>query len=160
VFSYQEYAILTPNIQKEYQMIDTNNESTTSEQKSSSEDTRVDPAPKKEETGLVTYQDFSKVHLRVGVIEGAEKIEKSEKLLKLQVNMGATLGIKQIIAGIAKHYEPENLLQKRIIVVSNLSPAKLMGHVSEGMLLAASNEEGNLELVSVSDTFEAGSVVR
>lgn len=110
--------------------------------------------------GLISIQDFGKVQLRVGVIEEAEKIEKSEKLLKLQVNLGDTIGKKQVLAGIAKHYNPEDLIKKRIIVVANLKPAKLMGHASEGMLLAASNENGQLELVSVSDTFEGGSVVR
>jgi methionyl-tRNA synthetase len=110
--------------------------------------------------GLISIQDFSKVQLRVGVIESAEKIEKSEKLIKLQVDLGADLGKKQILAGIAKHYNPETLLQKRIIVVANLKPAKLMGQLSEGMLLAASNEAGDLELVSVSEKFEGGATVR
>jgi len=109
---------------------------------------------------LVSYQDFTKIQLRIGVIEKAEKIEKSEKLLKLSVNLGSALGSKQILAGISKYYTPEALINKRIVVVANLSPAKLMGHVSEGMLLAASNENGDLELVSVSDIFDGGSVVR
>ncbi len=120
-----------------------------------------DSLPKPElAEGLISIQDFSKVQLRVGVIEEAEKIEKSEKLMKLQVNLGAALGRKQVLAGIAKHYSPENLINKRIIVVANLQPAKLMGQLSEGMLLAASNENGDLELVSVSEKFEGGSTVR
>lgn len=110
--------------------------------------------------GLISYDDFSKVALRIGVVETAEKIEKSEKLLKLAVNLGEPEGPRQIIAGIAKKYEPATLIGKRIVVVANLKPAKLMGHLSQGMLLAASNEAGDLELVSVSDIFQGGSIVR
>ena len=108
----------------------------------------------------ITYDDFAKVELRIGVIKEAEKLEKSQKLMKLKVDLGEESGPRQVIAGIAKRYTPEELLEKRIVVVANLKPAKLMGEESNGMLLAGSDEEGNLELVSVPDILPAGSLVK
>ena len=70
------------------------------------------------------------------------------------------MGQKQILAGIAKHYAPENLIGRKIVVVANLKPAKLMGQLSEGILLAASDDQGNLELLSPGTMMPAGSVVR
>ena len=129
---------------------------------SKEESINIDTNSEKPKLGenLIGIDDFFKAELKVGVIEEAEKLEKSEKLLKLKVNLGSELGSKQILAGIAKHYTPESLINKRIIVVSNLKPAKLMGQLSEGMLLAASNETGELELVSVSDKFLGGEKVK
>jgi methionyl-tRNA synthetase len=94
---------------------------------------------------LISIDDFAKVKLRTGVVLEAERIAKSEKLLKLQVDLGTEK--RQILAGIAKHYAPEDLIGKTIVVVANLKPAKLMGHESQGMVLAASNAEGVLTLV-------------
>ncbi|HMO16871.1 MAG TPA: methionine--tRNA ligase subunit beta [Oligoflexia bacterium] len=108
----------------------------------------------------ISYDDFAKVHLKIGIIESAERIEKSEKLLKLRVNLGEDRGPRQILAGIAKYYSPESLIGKRIVVVANLKPAKLMGQLSEGMLLAASNTEGHLELLNLSEVFKGGETVR
>lgn len=82
--------------------------------------------------------DFAKVDLRVAEILTAEKVEGTDRLLKLQVNLGDT-GIRQIVAGIAQHYAPEELIGKKIVVVANLKPAKLRGVESQGMLLAASD---------------------
>lgn len=100
------------------------------------------------ETGMINYidiQDFTKVKLKTGLILSAERVKGSEKLVKLQVDTGEH---RQIVAGIGKYYTPEELVGKTIIVVANLKPAKLMGQVSEGMLLAASDEEG-LSIVTV-----------
>jgi methionyl-tRNA synthetase len=94
---------------------------------------------------LISIDDFAKVKLRTGVVLEAERIAKSEKLLKLQVDLGTEK--RQILAGIAKHYAPEDLVGKTIVVVANLKPAKLMGHESQGMVLAASNADGVLTLV-------------
>jgi methionyl-tRNA synthetase len=126
------------------------------------EDNKVDVKLEEKEitSNLIDYDTFSKVQLRVGTIISAEKIEKSEKLLKLQVNLGPELGQRQILAGIAKHYEIENLIGKNIVVVTNLKPAKLMGIESQGMLLAASNSENLLEVLSVNPEIQAGSIVR
>ncbi len=79
-------------------------------------------------------------------------------MLKLQVDVGSDK--RQIVAGIALHYKPEELVGRRIIVVKNLKPAKLRGELSQGMLLAASTPDGKLELVSVSDNMPAGSRVK
>ncbi len=88
----------------------------------------------------------------------AEPVKGADRLLKLQIDVGD--GRRQIVAGIAKHYKPEELVGRRIIVVKNLKPAKLRGELSQGMLLAASTPDGKLELVSVSANMPAGSRVK
>jgi methionyl-tRNA synthetase len=105
------------------------------------------PAPKPIEPikPEISIDDFSKIDLRVAKIVAAEKVPKSEKLLKLQVEIGSEK--RQIVAGIAQHYKPEELLGKSIVVVANLQEAKLMGQRSQGMLLAASDPEGKLAVV-------------
>jgi methionyl-tRNA synthetase len=101
---------------------------------------------------LIDIKDFAKVQLKTGKILSAERVEGSEKLVKLQVDTGQT---RQIVAGIGKHYTPEELVGKTIIVVANLKPAKLMGQTSEGMLLAASDENG-LSVITVDRPSAAG----
>jgi methionine--tRNA ligase beta chain len=73
--------------------------------------------------------------LRIGTIKSAEPVEKSSKLLKLQVDIGTET--RQVVAGIAQHYEPASLVEKQVVVIVNLKPATLMGQLSQGMLLAA-----------------------
>lgn len=106
--------------------------------------------------GLITIQDFGKVKLNVGQIIECEKIEKSQKLLKIKVRVGETE--KQIVSGIAEHYKPEELIGKQIVVVNNLKPSKLMGVTSEGMLLAA-KQDGKLTLVTVDKEIDSGAEV-
>lgn len=79
--------------------------------------------------------------LRVAVVNSAERVEKSSKLLRLQVEIGKEK--RQIIAGIAAHYTPEQLVGRQVVVVANLKPATLFGLKSEGMLLAAKNADGS-----------------
>lgn len=98
------------------------------------------------EEDMISIDDFAKVKLRTAKVISAEKIKKSKKLLKLQVDIGGEE--RQILAGVAQYYEPEYLIGKIIIVVANLKPAKLMGQLSEGMMLAASTEEGKLCFVT------------
>lgn len=93
------------------------------------------PSSKEGGASLVDIADFSKIDLRVAKVLAAERVEKADKLLKLQVEIGAET--RQIIAGIAEHYPPEALVGKRIVVVANLKPAKIRGIESRGMLLAA-----------------------
>lgn len=109
---------------------------------------------------LIDYDAFSKVQLKVGKIESAERVPKSEKLIKMQINLGETLGTRQILGGLAKFYEPESLIGKQVVVVANLKPAKLMGLESHGMLLAASDDQGNLELLNISEKVNPGGVVK
>jgi methionyl-tRNA synthetase len=106
----------------------------------------------------ITFDDFKKVDLRVATVISAEQVPKSEKLLKLQVEIGTER--RQIVAGIAQHYAPENLVGKSIVVVYNLQPAKLMGQESQGMLLAASDAAGHLVIVAPAGTIDSGSKVK
>ncbi|HSA60092.1 MAG TPA: methionine--tRNA ligase [bacterium] len=90
--------------------------------------------------GLLDIADFAKVDLRVAEVKQAEKVEGADKLLKLQVEIGGVP--RQIVAGIAQHYTPEEIVGKKVVVVANLKPAKIRGVESNGMLLAASDENG------------------
>ena len=83
----------------------------------------------------ISIEDFAKVQLRVGQIVEAEKIKGSRKLVKLRVDLGSET--RQVVAGIAEAYEPEALVNKKIVLVANLKPAKLMGIESNGMVVAA-----------------------
>ncbi len=106
----------------------------------------------------ITIDDFRKVELKVATVVTAERLPKSDKLLKLQVDVGSEK--RQIIAGIAQHYKPEELIGKQIVIVANLQPAKLMGQESQGMLLAASDANGNLSLITLYKEIQAGSTVK
>lgn len=118
---------------------------------------------KTEDVNVVTTEDlididyFKKVDLRVARIVEAERVEKSEKLVKLQLDLGE-LGRRQIVAGIAKYYTPEELVGRLIVVVANLKPAKLMGIESRGMLLAAKIND-KLTLLTVSSDIEPGAKI-
>lgn len=118
------------------------------------------PAPAAVVDDSIDIEHFMKVKLRVARIEAAEPVPKSNKLLKLQLDLGP-LGKRQILSGIAKFYTPETLIGKKIIVVANLKPAKLMGIESQGMLLAASSDDGSsLIIVDPGQSMPEGSVVR
>ena len=92
----------------------------------------------KDDSGKITIDEFMKVDLRTGKILEAEKVKKSKKLIQLKVDIGTET--RQILAGIAESYEPENLIGRTVVIVANLKPAKLMGIESQGMVLAASND--------------------
>jgi methionyl-tRNA synthetase len=89
---------------------------------------------------VITIDDFAKVELRVAQILVAERVPKADKLLRLEVDLGYEK--RQILAGIAQHYEPEKLIGRKIVIVANLAPRKMRGLESNGMLLAASLEGG------------------
>ena len=89
----------------------------------------------------ITIDEFMKIQLKTAKVLTAERVPKSEKLLKLQVSLGEGTEPRQIVAGIGKKYEPEALVGKTIIIVANLKPAKLMGIESQGMVLAAGDSE-------------------
>jgi methionyl-tRNA synthetase len=103
-----------------------------------------DEAAEKEEPEMITIEDFQKTDLRVGVVQSAERVEKSDKLIVMKVDLGEG-SPRQIVAGIGKAYAPEDLVGKKIMVVANLKPVKLMGVESHGMLLAAG--PGNKDVV-------------
>ncbi len=122
-------------------------------------------AAKKENNGkkenqdeIITIDDFSKVKLKVGEVIKCEKVEKADKLLKSQIKIGNE--VRQIVSGIAKFYSPEEMVGKKVVVVTNLKPVKLRGILSEGMILAASDENGNLKTITVDGDIESGSEVR
>ncbi|WP_456471140.1 methionine--tRNA ligase [Caminibacter sp.] len=96
---------------------------------------------KEEAANIITIDEFFKVELKVGTVIKAEEVKKSKKLLRLEVDLGEEKP-RQIVAGIKEYYKPEELEGTQVCVVSNLKPAKLMGMVSEGMLLAAKDDEG------------------
>jgi len=108
--------------------------------------------------GLITIDEFAKVQLKVAKVLEAEKVKGADKLLKLRIDLGSET--RQIVAGIAQHYSPEELVGRSIVVVANLQPAKLRGEVSEGMLLAASDESGRLALLTVDREIAPGSAIR
>jgi len=107
---------------------------------------------------LITIDDFRKIQLKSAKVLDAQKVPKSEKLLKLQIQIGDE--IRQLVAGIAKHYQPEDIIGKTIIVVANLKPAKLFGLDSQGMLLAAKTADGRLSLLTTMNSdFPSGAEV-
>jgi len=106
---------------------------------------------------VITIEDFSKVDLRVAKILMAERIPKSKKLIRLEIDLGS-LGKRQIVAGIAEFYKPEDLVGKLIVVVANLKPAKLMGYESQGMLLAAQFGD-DLKLITIDGDITPGAKV-
>jgi len=106
---------------------------------------------------MITIDDFSKIELRTGKVLEAKRIEGSNKLIVMKVDTGE---IRQIVAGIGKAYSPEELVGKTIVVVTNLQPAKLMGVESEGMLLAASDDEGRLSIITTEREVKTGSRVK
>lgn len=105
----------------------------------------------------ITYDEFKKLDLRVAKILEAVRVEGSDKLVKLQIDVGE-LGQRQLVAGIGTVYEPEILVGKQIVVVANLEPKKLMGLESNGMLLAASDEMGPVLLAPESEVAPGTSI--
>lgn len=105
----------------------------------------------------ITYDDFQKLDLRVAKIFAAEKVENSEKLIRLQLEVGDSK--RQIVAGIGKAYTAEDLVDKEIIIVANLEPKKLMGIESHGMLLAASENAGHPILLQPEKEMKSGSKI-
>ena len=113
------------------------------------------PAPTNQK---ITIDDFKKIKLKTAVVVEAEKVPKSKKLLKLQITVGDEK--RQIVAGIAEKYSPEELVGKTIVIVANLEPAKLMGIESQGMLLAVNDEKGVVTLVTPDSEAGSGLEVR
>ena len=110
-------------------------------------------APSKDE---IMFADFERLDLRVGVVTLAEAVPKADKLLRLEVDLGYEQ--RQILAGVAEHMKPDELVGRKVVVVANLAPRKLRGFESQGMVLMAEDREGRL--VTVRADAEAGSVVR
>jgi methionyl-tRNA synthetase len=124
------------------------------DKKAVSEENKVSEISKSE----IQYDDFGKLDLRIGTITSAVKVEKADKLLKLEVNLGSAS--RTIVSGIAQHFSPESLINKQVIVVANLAPRKMRGIESQGMILTAEQPDGKLILVNPDSLTENGSSVR
>jgi methionine--tRNA ligase beta chain len=97
---------------------------------------------------MISLEDFQKIDLRIGKIENAEKLPKSEKLIKLEINLGSEK--RTVVAGIGQNYEVDELLGQLVVVVTNLEPKEIMGVKSEGMILAADTQKGPVIVVPLS----------
>ena len=105
----------------------------------------------------IVFDDFAKIDLKVGTIVSAEKVEKADKLLKLQVDLG--FETRTIVSGIAMHFKPEDIVGKQVTVVTNLAPRKMRGIESNGMILMAEDKSGKLHFVNTTDKVDEGSGV-
>lgn len=123
--------------------------------KAKKEEPKAPEKAKENEDGMIGIEDFSKIDLRVVEILAAEPVPKTDKLMKIQVSLGDEE--RTVVSGIAKHYKPEDLIGKHVVLVANLKPAKLRGVMSHGMLLAASKSD---ELQIVETTMPVGSKVK
>ena len=111
----------------------------------------------KEEKALIGIEDFTKVEIKIGQIKECKQHPKADRLLVSQIDLGTE--VRQIVSGIAEHYKPEQLVGRKVLVVTNLKPVKLRGELSEGMVLAASND-GLLTLPTIMDELPNGSLVK
>ena len=122
-------------------------------QEEKEEESGIDLEPKAE----ITFEDFEKLQFQVGEIIACEAVKKSKKLLCSQVKIGSQ--VRQIVSGIKAHYTPEEMVGKKVMVVTNLKPAKLAGVMSEGMILCAEDAEGNLALMTPEKDMPAGAEI-
>lgn len=118
------------------------------------EENNLEISPVKAE---IVYDDFAKIDLKVGTIVSAEKVEKADKLLKLQIDLG--FETRTVVSGIALHYQPEAIVGKQVVVVANLAPRKMRGIESNGMILMAEDKSGKLHFVSPESVIDNGSGV-
>jgi methionyl-tRNA synthetase len=113
----------------------------------------------KEVNEEITIDDFKRIKLRVAKIIAAENVKKSDKLLKLQIDLGTEK--RQLVAGIAKSYAPEELIGKKVLIVANLKAAKLFGIESQGMILAVDTpEEGKVRIIEIDESINLGTTAK
>ena len=115
--------------------------SVANQEKKAEEEQKEEPVPE------ITIDDFDKIKLKVGTVIASEKMPGSKKLLKNQIKIGNET--RQILSGISPNYTPEEMVGKKVIVLTNLPPRKMMGEMSYGMILVAEDENGELSLASV-----------
>ena len=113
--------------------------------------------PEVEKKPEITIDDFDKIQIQVGEVIKCEPVKKAKKLLVSQIKIGTET--RQIVSGIAKYYKPEEMVGKKVAVITNLKPCKLCGVESQGMILAAGDDEGNLSVVTVDKDIVAGSEI-
>ncbi|RYY65241.1 MAG: methionine--tRNA ligase subunit beta, partial [Chitinophagaceae bacterium] len=115
------------------------------------------PVPEATAKTEIQFDDFAKIDLKVGTIVSAEKVEKADKLLKLQVDLGVET--RTIVSGIALHFDPATIVGKQVTVVTNLAPRKMRGIESNGMILMAQDVDGKLKFVNPDEAVQNGSGV-
>lgn len=108
----------------------------------------------------MTFPNFDAVELKVAEVIDCEKVENADKLLKFRLDAADAGGNRQIVSGVAEFYpNPEELVGKKVIIVANLKPMKMRGAISQGMILSAEDEEGNLELLEAPAGMPNGAIV-
>jgi len=111
----------------------------------------------KKNEDMISFDEFKRLDLKVGKVLSAEKVEKADKLLRLEVDLGAE--IRQIVAGLAEYYDPDSLIGKEVIVLTNLEPRTIRGIESRGMVLAADTDERPV-LICPEDSVQIGCRIR
>jgi len=107
----------------------------------------------------ITFDEFTKLDIRVATITAAEKVENADKLLKLTIDTG--IDTRTVVSGIAEHYNPDDIVGQKVSVLLNLAPRKIRGVESQGMILMAETNEGEMCFVSpTKEDFEAGNTIR
>ncbi len=164
LFARMDFKALEPEIEKIRQAqlaalgADTGASSEEKQDKKAQENKKVEETKTEEKAEEkvpeITIDDFAKVQLRVGEIIACEKVEKSSKLLHETVKFGDE--IRSIVSGISKHYTPEEMVGKKVVFVTNLAPRKVCGITSEGMILAAEDENGTLSLIVPDKDIQSG----
>ena len=156
-----------PRIDKEKELAILEAEAPTTEKKEASEaatkeakkaEAKTEEVKEVQEVSEITIEDFAKVQLRIGEVIACEKVPKADKLLVSQIKIGDE--VRQIVSGIAAYYSPEEFVGKKVVVVTNLKPVKLRGILSQGMVLCASNDKGNLVAVGPLGEMVSGAEVR
>lgn len=120
-------------------------------------DNKEEKYPEVEPKDEITIDDFDKIQIRVGEVLKCEPVKKAKKLLVSQIRVGSE--VRQIVSGIAQHYTPEEMVGKKVAVITNLKPVKLCGMESQGMILAAGDDEGNLSVLTLDKDIIAGSEI-
>nr|MBO4517675.1 methionine--tRNA ligase [Clostridia bacterium] len=120
-------------------------------------ETSAEKKTEKKDKPMIDIEDFEKVQLKVAKVLACEKVEKSNKLLKLTLKLGDET--RTVVSGIAKHYSPEDLIGKKLVIVANLKPARLCGIESQGMIVCAENTEGKIAFLSPEKDIEDGSEI-
>ena len=120
-------------------------------------ETKAQEQASKAEEELIDIDQFAKIHLKVARVTAAERVKRSDKLLKIQLKLGNEE--RTVVSGIAQYYQPEELLGKSVVLVANLKPAKLKGILSEGMLLCADDGKGGLKLLTTDGEMADGAEI-
>ena len=137
-----------------------NRETSVVNKKNTMEESNLSAGEEKKDTPVkpeIVFDDFARTDLRVGKIVSAEKVEKADKLLKLQVDLG--FETRNIVSGIALHFKPEEIIGKQVTVVVNLAPRKMRGIESNGMILMAESADGKLHFINPETDINPGAGV-